>query len=153
MVTGVVGMAQKRAQCLLCQQKARHWLSRLAWSLGEQSAFLTNCHYFSSSFEFTFFKTISHRAQDCLALQPMKTNGFHCSSVKGKQVYFTSWAFSSVSLNHQTCFSQAHMRAFTVISSVTVKWSRKPLSVLFHRGGGSWISTWGSTGCSLPFPL
>lgn len=98
---------------------------------------------------YLFFKTISHQARDCLALQPMKTNGFHRSSVKGKQVY----PDPSASLNHQTCFRQVRTRAFTALSCATVKWSRKPLSVLFHRGAGSRISTWGSTGCSLPFPL
>lgn len=59
---------------------------------------LTNCHYFTNSSELTsFFKcvTISHQFCGCLALQPTTTKGFHCNRVKGYQVYFTFWSFSS----------------------------------------------------------
>lgn len=81
----------------LGQLKAFHWLSGLEWYLGEQFALYRIAITSLILPSLPLFKcvTISHQLHNCLALQPITTNRFPCISVKGKQVYFTFWSFSS----------------------------------------------------------
>lgn len=120
---------------------------------------LTNCHYFTSSSEFTsFFLTawlsIISRVTGITACNNKWFSLHQCKGHTGIFYLLILFFFPFFCLfNHQTCFSLVCVRAFTALSYLTVKWSRKPISVPFHRGDCSWISTRGSTGCSLLFPL
>lgn len=117
----------------------------------------TNCRYLANSSELTSFLSVWLSVISCAAVWHYNNKGFSPHQCKGlsRCIYLLILFLSPFLclLKRQNTFSQACRMAYAALSHLTVKWSRKPQSVPFHRGASSWISTWGSTGCSLLFPL